>query len=753
MGKGPASSALAATPTAHKAIAKSSVSAHSSSSTTNTGRVSSALHFSEFAMVGIKGSVLRGKEPPQRFIQPVEALEVIMMDSPRTSGGEHGRGSPSSPVPPPSSSAALEKITEFCFPSGGRLELAPAAHAELYTGKHRDSTHILQFMDEFGTTSYGVCITIWEPHPECPAAVVEALRRLLREDAAARAIQLFWREALARPPMPARLRSASTSSATATEDSLDTSEVGWVRRGLLNRMMRRRLQGQGQGQGGDAGGSGSGSGSGWGTPRSKGGLSPSWGHAAGSFSSPRTPPAPHRLARADSSALEEYQRHVRAADGHHGPSPRYGGRGGSARLLSLREAADWEGDEMVVVAPRCFCLMSAQPNHPALMKLLQIIVDREREQAEGGTRLLMGNKALSALKRRHSCNALSSSPPTTSDFLAGAAARSVTGAGALSGGAAGCDVSVLRRRFLDHVQHELGGNSGGSLTISYPAYSTAPSRVDLPLVALDDWTCAVLFSRVSADVIVKLINLLLLEQSLVIVGEDLGLVSAIGTGLISLLAPFRWDNPFVPSLPAALADVLQSPVPYIVGIAADPEFDPTHATPHAAVLHLGRCREHLRLPDVKLPLPHAYQLLQEVHDSARVFVGRRSRCWANLHLATYMSGLTVEETTALANVKGVFRCYVENLCGDIKYRQAWRKYGFLNGETGDFAFEPAWFLAPLEVMLHFQSALVRTQMLAAYIERRRHEDRQEEERLARCRRFLALWLAFRVRLKRKRLTP
>jgi hypothetical protein len=395
--------------------------------------------------------------------------------------------------------------------------------------------------------------------------------------------------------------------------------------------------------------------------------------------------------------------------------------------------------------------MSAQANHGALMKLLQIIVDRERVQAEGGTRRLMGNKALSALKRRHSCNALASSPPSTSGFLAGAAARSVTGAGSLGGGGAGCDLAVLRRRFLDYVQHEMGSSTGSSsITINYPTYSAAPSRVDLPLVALEDWTCAVLFSRVSADVVVKIVNLLLLEQSLVIVGEDLGLVSAIGTGLISLLAPFRWDNPFVPSLPAGLADVLQSPVPYIVGIAADPEFDPTHATPHAAVLHLGRCREHLRLPDVKLPLPHAYQLLQEVHDAARVFVGRRSRCWANLHLATYMCGLTGEETTALANVKGVFSQYVENLCGDIKYRQAWRKYGFLNGETGDFAFEPAWFLAPLEVMLQFQSALVRTQMLAAYIERRRREDREEEERLARCRRFLALWLAFCVRLRRKR---
>lgn len=279
----------------------------------------------------------------------------------------------------------------------------------------------------------------------------------------------------------------------------------------------------------------------------------------------------------------------------------------------------------------------------------------------------------------------------------------------------------------------------------------------LPQVPLKDWTVAVLFSRVSSDVIVKCINLLLLEQSLVIIGEDLGLVSAIGTALISLLKPFKWDGVFIPVLPSGLSDILQSPVPFVLG--CQPPFDPSTATPHAAALHIGKYKEHLRLPGMETKLPLCYQLLQELHDAAKVFSCRRSR-WANLHLSTYMSGLTSDETQALGALEKIFQVsiyllryfvredfcpadlhaflshpypfpfpllffytiqrYVENLCGDLKYNNAWRKYGAFNSTTHDFEFFPCWFLAPLQMMLDFQSAMVHTQMFHSYIEKRRY---------------------------------
>ena len=168
------------------------------------------------------------------------------------------------------------------------------------------------------------------------------------------------------------------------------------------------------------------------------------------------------------------------------------------------------------------------------------------------------------------------------------------------------DLASVRKRFLRYVQMEVFPTLN-SLTISFPPYSATKTRLDFPPVPLQDWTVAVLFSRVSVDVIIKCVNILLLEQSLVVVGEDLGLVSAIGTALTSLLAPFKWDGVFIPVLPVGLNDILQSPVPFVLGVS--PPFDPSRV-PNASVLYIGRSKEYLRVPEMETKLPLCYQHLQ-----------------------------------------------------------------------------------------------------------------------------------------------
>jgi uncharacterized membrane protein len=48
------------------------------------------------------------------------------------------------------------------------------------------------------------------------------------------------------------------------------------------------------------------------------------------------------------------------------------------------------------------------------------------------------------------------------------------------------------------------------------------------------------------DTIVRVLQCLLLEKTLVIVGAHLGMVSIAGTALLSLLEPFCWEGIFVP---------------------------------------------------------------------------------------------------------------------------------------------------------------------------------------------------------------
>lgn len=59
---------------------------------------------------------------------------------------------------------------------------------------------------------------------------------------------------------------------------------------------------------------------------------------------------------------------------------------------------------------------------------------------------------------------------------------------------------------------------------------------------------------------------MLLEQSLAVIGSDPALISLVCTAFFHLLSPFRWAGIFVPVLPPLAQEVLDAPVPYIVGL-------------------------------------------------------------------------------------------------------------------------------------------------------------------------------------------
>ena len=60
----------------------------------------------------------------------------------------------------------------------------------------------------------------------------------------------------------------------------------------------------------------------------------------------------------------------------------------------------------------------------------------------------------------------------------------------------------------------------------------------------------------------------LLERSIVFVSSDLPKLSQAMLGIKSLLTPFRWCHVMIPVLPAALIDIIDAPVPFLVGISA-----------------------------------------------------------------------------------------------------------------------------------------------------------------------------------------
>ena len=86
-----------------------------------------------------------------------------------------------------------------------------------------------------------------------------------------------------------------------------------------------------------------------------------------------------------------------------------------------------------------------------------------------------------------------------------------------------------------------------------------------------EWGLAQLILKFNLSEVINVLMLLLIEQSVLIIGHSHEEVSACTLALKDLLQPYTWPNVIIPSLPQDIIDVVSSPVPYIVGIVAASE--------------------------------------------------------------------------------------------------------------------------------------------------------------------------------------
>lgn len=120
------------------------------------------------------------------------------------------------------------------------------------------------------------------------------------------------------------------------------------------------------------------------------------------------------------------------------------------------------------------------------------------------------------------------------------------------------------------------------------------------LLSTKEWSCAVLFSHLNATIVFKIINLLLMEKSLVIYGTNPGVVTAITMGVVNLISPFIWEGIFVPLVPDAARALFEAPVPLIIGTVYPPK--PADVSPGTAILHLNDDIANIKL-QVAVPKP------------------------------------------------------------------------------------------------------------------------------------------------------
>ena len=120
---------------------------------------------------------------------------------------------------------------------------------------------------------------------------------------------------------------------------------------------------------------------------------------------------------------------------------------------------------------------------------------------------------------------------------------------------------------LEHIRRKIPRFEHDPLMDKLPKISLP---LPLPQIA-EEWAVAGLLLRAKTNGVLLLLNLLLLERSVLIVGKNVAEVTSFACALLSLLKPYKWASAFMPLIPTNMLDFVGSPVPFIAGVVDDKE--------------------------------------------------------------------------------------------------------------------------------------------------------------------------------------
>jgi hypothetical protein len=360
---------------------------------------------------------------------------------------------------------------------------------------------------------------------------------------------------------------------------------------------------------------------------------------------------------------------------------------------------------------------------------------------------------------------------------------------------------VIRNGFLEYVQgHQLGSKprkrkprivshqrkdlnlsqKPSFITFSYPKYINRDIVVPAPsdMVTIEMWSVAAIVSVLNPATIISLLNILILEKSLIVQGQNVSMVTAITSAIAGLLVPFRWQGVFIPLVPANAMEILQAPVPFIVGTCM--AYRREDVSPTAAILDLDKIlqscgqeelwseKSFVELPEVSVMMPIDHILRGTLSNATKLLTSRLPEDKSNLQLATFLVDMTDEEKLAIKEVRHVIEHHNVLFCGDLIVGDGWKKYGAYDSSTGEFEFFPQWFLDHQRSILEFQDVVVHTQLFVSYVDNLRVEYLQKHSQRfvfllspidvipnplsppSPLREFISIWIYFRYHLRKQK---
>lgn len=93
-----------------------------------------------------------------------------------------------------------------------------------------------------------------------------------------------------------------------------------------------------------------------------------------------------------------------------------------------------------------------------------------------------------------------------------------------------------------------------------------PPRNELPLA---DFSFRPLFQALDINNVLQLFTCAVLEFKIVLCSKHVALLTPVAESILSLLLPFAWQGAYIPVLPSSLLDVIDAPVPFLVGVHSD----------------------------------------------------------------------------------------------------------------------------------------------------------------------------------------
>jgi len=281
----------------------------------------------------------------------------------------------------------------------------------------------------------------------------------------------------------------------------------------------------------------------------------------------------------------------------------------------------------------------------------------------------------------------------------------------------------------------------------YSCESLLFPKISLPLPlpqVMYEWGLGTLVLKFQFRNVVKILMLLLVEKSVLVIGDKAEEVTTCACTLLDLLRPYQWSSVFIPLLPNNMLEFLESPVPFVAGLVLkdrnEEKFlvnDPTVRWAKengVSILNFVAGKIQFTEEPESIEMLEKYEIMLSHLNNFRKMVNYEKRLTEmvesnkeNSALLSFekffMRGATPHESLILNNLLKIIKKFITNLAGEIDSHNAWKGYATFDSCTNEFEFCSDLLIEPAMYHVEFLEKLTQTQHFINSFDRNKTESK------------------------------